>query len=449
MCRTNNGNLQNKKAPFHLEKLRSFAFKTLMHSFRTSFHEIVPEYAQNGLSAEHFELLQFLKKVYLCLPKIKTTRTTGSGSSSSGQKTSAAAKDDLGELAAEETTVDDSDTMTRKAKLFDLFGFYSFNKDFRKRVFSDQLFSVPLLMLMDHYTHFRSKFKDYFVEIFKEFKEECFKENFEFHSASEMLKIEREFTGSLEPEKRDMEKVTKEIQAELLVRPNMGLAFTKLSHFTDEYKIDSDTFMKIVCHLLEGDLFTVFMTLVKTIEDPVTVPTLQSCFELYLELLKIKHTRPRSQQGAVFTTSLVGTNPQTSSAKHPVGNFNLNAFASGAAQNNQFGASLSSDPNAFSYNPCLNDQLYVPNTYGFEEFEDLTKDSSTLTAFSQNQKMMEFTPEMESFSAFNGADGFPGFQGHPTAGFNQMYHPLSMARQNMQGQQNFPMMRMQMNPYRP
>eukprot|EP00357_Protocruzia_adherens_P018293 CAMPEP_0114998394 /NCGR_PEP_ID=MMETSP0216-20121206/15481_1 /TAXON_ID=223996 /ORGANISM="Protocruzia adherens, Strain Boccale" /LENGTH=434 /DNA_ID=CAMNT_0002362983 /DNA_START=683 /DNA_END=1987 /DNA_ORIENTATION=- len=300
MCRTSQA-MSKKKTPFHMEKLRSFAFKTLMHAFRTSYHEIVPEYALKNLEAEHLELLQFIKKVYIYLPKIKTTKSGKSASSDA--------------------------SVQRKAKIYDLFGFYSFNKEFRKRVFSDPLFAAPLMILLDHYNQFRSKFKEHFVKIFEEFRNFCNREHEEFHSQEDILRIEREFfhENTLD-EKKELSEIHVQAKDNAVDKKNIGLQIAKLHQFIELYPIEKSALETAVGYLYSEDLFNVFMTLVKNVESPLTVPTLQNCFEFYLVLLRIKHQKDcGSQTGEKRAIFRIRTDAKNSSDNES--GFEFSSFA--------------------------------------------------------------------------------------------------------------------------
>jgi len=333
---TNGSPRLDENPSVYQEKLKSFAFKTLMSAMRNNYHEIVPEYALGKLEPIHSELLLFIRKVLTTLPQIKTYKQVPSRG---------------GDVNL------DRKQMCRKAKVFDLFGFYSYNKEFRRRVFTENVFSVPLLLLLDHYDSLKSKFKDDFLKIFKEFKE-SYPPGEITSTKDELLNIEIEVLTCLkfgEPftvkeESRPLmldswtrQKVKVPLPApsvtsvtaqhggspSVWARPSddkkrsdsdvdsvkapasskqvvLYLQKKKLSLFLETHKINDITMKhKFESYLKEGDLTKLFNDLVYSFEVPISVPKLNACFELYLVLLKFKHSQPLQSRRFTFTQEFV------------------------------------------------------------------------------------------------------------------------------------------------
>jgi len=242
----------NKKN-FHIEKLRSLAFKTLMHSLRNEFNQIVPEHAQQDLFSVHTDLLDFMAKAFFFIPKIAPMKKN----------------------SVEGTSASTGKTSVRKATLSEIFGFNSFNKQFRERVFSDYMFAMPLLLILENYRHYRTKFKDEFVGIFDEFKTLCLATVSDFDAAEDIYKMKRQASKVLKCDPQEVDLVT-----------------FRLEKFAMEFGLSHDFVEDLLSRAKNGDLFNVFLTVVKRLESPLTVYGLKQCFELYLSLLKIKHYEP-------------------------------------------------------------------------------------------------------------------------------------------------------------
>eukprot|EP00357_Protocruzia_adherens_P013004 CAMPEP_0115022208 /NCGR_PEP_ID=MMETSP0216-20121206/31391_1 /TAXON_ID=223996 /ORGANISM="Protocruzia adherens, Strain Boccale" /LENGTH=244 /DNA_ID=CAMNT_0002394803 /DNA_START=385 /DNA_END=1116 /DNA_ORIENTATION=- len=221
----------NKKN-FHIEKLRSLAFKTLMHSLRNEFNQIVPKPPTRRTSSVHTDLLDFMAKAFFFIPKIAPMKKN----------------------SVEGTSASTGKTSVRKATLSEIFGFNSFNKQFRERVFSDYMFAMPLLLILENYRHYRTKFKDEFVGIFDEFKTLCLATVSDFDAAEDIYKM-----------KRQASKVLNELFESEGDEVNLlGIAFV-------EFGLSHDFVEDLLSRAKNGDLFNVFLTVVKRLESPLTV----------------------------------------------------------------------------------------------------------------------------------------------------------------------------------
>lgn len=247
----------SKKKSFHIEKLRSLAFKTLMHSLRNEFNQIVPEYAQKELAAEHLEFMEFMTKAFFFIPKICANKKAAY------------------EYGAYNKSVSSSDL--RKATLSEIFGFNSFNKQFRERVFGDYLLAYPLLLILENYRHYRTKFKEEFKGIFEEFKALCEETVKDFDAGELMHKFKKEA-----------------VKLHGCGYDNVDVAAFKIDNFTDKFALSPEIASNLKKYVSNGDLFNVFLTVVKKIETPLTISGLKDCFELYLALLKIKYYQNNS-----------------------------------------------------------------------------------------------------------------------------------------------------------
>lgn len=258
-----NNKLQPKSSNFHAEKLNSLAFKMLMAAFRNNYFDVVPLEAQSGLKPIHHELIEFFRDALRGIPKLSTAKkVSGKTNDPNGFK-----------------------TVLMKPKLYDLFGLYSYNKAFRQRIFEDNLFSHPLALFLEHYTDFQSKFKDEFLAIFQEFKEECLKNQNSFNSVEELIEIECEnFDASNSP---SLTEAFLGVGANDAVQTE--LKEIKLFDFLNSFNVDDKVKEQAHELLMMDNLKGLFDVLVHHIESPLSVPTLHKCFELYLVLLRIKY----------------------------------------------------------------------------------------------------------------------------------------------------------------
>lgn len=250
----------SKKKSFHIEKLRSLAFKTLMHSLRNEFNQIVPEYAQKELSAEHLEFMEFMTKAFFFIPKICASKKAAYDYGAYNNNNKNSSSNDL-----------------RKATLSEIFGFNSFNKQFRERVFGDYLLAYPILLILENYRHYRTKFKEEFKGIFEEFKTLCEETVKDFDAGELMHKFKKEA-----------------VKLHGYNYDDVDVAAFKIDIFTDKFALSPEVACNLKKYVSNGDLFNVFLTVVKKIETPLTIPGLKDCFELYLALLKIKYYQDSS-----------------------------------------------------------------------------------------------------------------------------------------------------------
>jgi len=260
-----------------MEKIRSFAFKTLMISFKNDYYTFVPEKELKVLKPIHFEFIHFLKNVFTEIPVIWTKKRLPGHHFYNLESAN-------------------FEKITRKAKLYDLYGYYSFNKDFRRQVFSESVSAIPLLVLLSNYRYFKTKFKEQYIQIFSEFADECRKGINEWNSNNEMLDLEFTFLSNTEDtfvgdhSRNDLES-TKSIFSVENPEENlkMHLARTKLSVFLNTFCFSQGIKTEAMQLLEQGDLMNLFLVLIRNIEKPLSSAALTDCFELYMLLLKIKH----------------------------------------------------------------------------------------------------------------------------------------------------------------
>mmetsp|Transcript_34585 Transcript_34585/g.39182 ORF Transcript_34585/g.39182 Transcript_34585/m.39182 type:complete len:455 (+) Transcript_34585:189-1553(+) len=266
----------NDKAKFHIEKLKSFAFKMLLSALCNDFHEIVPEVEINQMDPVHIELVVFMKKVMHILPKVSTQK----------KKPTAATAN----LPESERVYD---CVVRKAKMFDLFGFFSFNKEFRNRVFSDDIFAIPVALMLEYFTDLRSKFKDQFLKIFDEFRQDCLSENKRYPSYEEILKIESMYFN--EQYNKQAPSVKDEFDLPASREERRTWAEARVLEFASHYNLKDELLSQLRDSVRAQDLTGVFFLLVNNLGAPLKVPTLKKCFDLFLMLLRLKHAEPLSE----------------------------------------------------------------------------------------------------------------------------------------------------------
>lgn len=155
----------------------------------------------------------------------------------------------------------------------------------------DSLFSKPLLLFLEHYTEFKSKFKFEFLSIFDEFKAECRKYLSDFNSFEEIIQIECDHYDRFENENvvESFMSFGEVNQPAENPSETENIKEAKLRDFFSHYVVNENVTHEAY-KLLESNNFTsLFRFLTNNVEHPLTVPTLNQVFELYLRLLRIKY----------------------------------------------------------------------------------------------------------------------------------------------------------------